>query len=89
MSREKLSWPCTAAAWLPMIAACAASELLAREAAISPTIMPASASRLWRLLDVTLRAMWRCVRCVSSCASTEASSSALPVSAISARCTPT
>ncbi len=72
-----------------MIAAWAASGLLAREAAISPTIMPASASRLWRLLAVTLRAMWRWVTWVSSCASTEASSSAAPVSAIRAKCTPT
>ena len=89
MSREKLSWPCTAAAWPPRIAACAASGLLPLEAASTPRIKPASASRLWRWLVVTLRAMWRCVTCVSSCASTEASSSAEAVRLISPRCTPT
>jgi hypothetical protein len=38
---------------------------------------------------VMLRAMWRCVMCDISCASTEASSSRVVVIAISPRCTPT
>ena len=87
MSREKLSWPCTAAAWPPRMAACAASGLL--RAASTPRISPANASRPWRWLVVTLRAMWRCVTCDSSCASTDASSSADEVRLIIARCTPT
>jgi hypothetical protein len=37
----------------------------------------------------TLRAMWRCVTCDSSCASTDASSSRVAVMAIRPRCTPT
>ena len=89
MSREKLSWPCTAAACPPRMAACAASGLPPLEAAKTPRIKPANASMLWRWLVVTLRAMWRCVMCVSSCASTEASSSAVLVRLISAKCTPT
>ena len=89
MSREKLSWPCTAAAWPPVITALAASVLLLREAASTPTIIAAMPISDWRLLLTMLRAMCRCVTCDSSWASTEASSSRVAVIAISPRCTPT
>ena len=89
MSREKLSWPCAIAACPPTMAACAASPLLARLAASMPSSMAARPTSDWRLALATLRAMWRCVTWDSSCASTEASSSRVPVIAISPRCTPT
>ncbi len=91
MSREKLSWPCAASAWLPTIAAFAVSAPLLP--ALLATTRPASiAARLssdWRLALPMLRAMWRCVMCDISCASTEASSSRVAVSAIRPRFTPT
>ena len=91
MSREKFSWPCAASAWLPTMAALAASALLlpARLAASTPTTSAARLSSVWCLLLAMLRAIWRCVMCDSSCASTEASSSREAVMAIRPRCTPT
>ncbi len=89
MSREKLSWPWIEAAWPPVTTAATPSVLLARLAAITPMIIAARPISDWRLLLVMPRAMWRCVTCDSSCASTAASSSREPVSAIRPRCTPT
>ena len=83
MSREKLSWAWTIAAWPPTIAACAASALEARLATSRPNSIAAMPSVLLRELAVMLRAMWRRVMCDNSCASTEASSSGVAVSAIS------
>ena len=90
MSREKLSCPCAASAWLPTTVALTASALLlpARLAASRPTTNAARLSKLWCLLLAMLRAMWRCVMCDSSCASTDASSSRVAVMAINPRCTP-
>ena len=90
MSREKLSWPCTIAAWLPTITACVASPLPlpARLAASTPSSIAAMPTSDCRLELAMLRAMWRCETCDSSCASTEASSSRVGVAAIRPRCTP-
>ena len=71
MSREKLSWPWTAAAWLPTMTACAASALWARLAASTPSTIAAMPTSDCRLELAMLRAMWRCVTCDISCASTD------------------
>ena len=89
MSREKLSWPWIMPAWLPAMAALAALALLERLAAMMPISSAARPMIDWRLLLAMPRAMWRCVMWLSSCASTEASSSREAVMAIRPRWTPT
>ena len=91
MSREKLSCPCAARAWLPTTATCAVSTLLLPDllATTRPASMAARLSSDWRLALPMLRAMWRWVMCDISCASTEASSSRVAVIAIMPRFTPT
>ena len=89
MSREKLSWPWTIAAWLPTRTACVASALWLRLAASTPSTIAAMPTSDCRLELAMPRAMWRCVTCDISCASTAASSSRLLVIAISPRLTPT
>ena len=76
MSREKLSWP-----WIDRRLAAGDHRVAprrrcrARLAASTPRIIAARPISDCRLLLAMLRAMWRCVTCDSSCASTEASSS--------------
>ena len=89
MSREKFSMPWIAAACPPVINALAASGRLLRPAAMAPTIIAAMPISDCRDSLTMPRAMCRWVTCDSSCASTEASSSRLPVTAINPRCTPT
>ncbi|MDT4856922.1 hypothetical protein FQZ97_913260 [compost metagenome] len=86
MSREKLSWVCTATAWLPTMAALATSAL-ARAASTPSTMAPSSqgACLSWR---ESMRAMWRCDTWLNSCASTLATSCGVSVTASSPRCTP-
>ncbi len=91
MSREKLSWLWIAAAWPPAITALAAfapSGPRLRLAASTPRIVVTMPRIEACRLGAMLRAMWRCVMCDSSCASTEASSSREAVIAINPRCTP-
>ena len=89
MSREKFNCPWIAAACPPMMRALAPSMLLLRLAARMPSSSVATDSSVAFFCGAMLRAMWRCVMWVSSCASTEASWSAVVVSCISPRCTPT
>ena len=88
MSREKFNWPWIAAAWPPAIIALAASMWVLRVAASTPRIIAAAPISDWRFSIAIARAMWRCVTCDISCASTDASSSRVDVIAISPRCTP-
>ena len=89
MSREKLSWPWIAAAWVPATTALIASGLLLRAAASMPRTSAARPTSERFESPAMLRAMWRCVTCDISCASTEASSSRVAVIAIRPRWTPT
>ncbi len=89
MSREKLSWPCAIMAWLPTTTAWAVSMLREWLAASKPRMVAAIVAMPWWLALVMLRAMWRCVTCVISWASTEASSSGVAVMPTSPRYTPT
>ena len=86
MSREKLSWFCTASACPPTISACPAFGLLL--AARAPSTMAPIISGVVRCCCAIRRAMWRCVTWLSSCAMTEASSSRLATTPIRPRCTP-
>ena len=88
-SREKLRAPWIVAAWVPATTAFIASGLLLREAASRPRISAAMPTSVRFESPVMPRAMWRCVTCDISCASTDASSSREVVMAISPRCTPT
>jgi hypothetical protein len=88
MSREKFSWPWIDAACEPAIAALAPSTLPARLAASTPRISEAMPIIVCFLLLAKLRAMWRCVMCDISCASTEPSSSREAVIAIRPRWMP-
>ena len=69
--------------------ACVASPLPLRLAASTPSSSAARPTNDCRLELAMLRAMWRCVTCDISWASTAASSSRLAVIAIRPRCTPT
>ncbi len=86
MSREKFSWLCIAPAWLPAIMAFAACGLL--EAASAPRIMAPISSGVDRFSWLNIRAMCRCVTWLSSCASTDASSSPDVVTLTSPRFSP-
>ena len=89
MSREKLSWLCTAAACPPVINALAAWPLeLLLLAASTPKIMAPIIQGACALWWAMLRAMWRWVTWLSSWPSTEASSSRLLTTPTSPRCTP-
>ena len=75
MSREKFSWPCTAAAWRRPPPPARRRRCRRGWPPARPGSAPARLSSVVRWLLTMPRAMWRCVTCVSSCASTEASSS--------------
>ena len=86
MSREKFNWFWIASAWPPVSSALAASGLLL--AASTPRIMaPISQGVCW-LCWAVMREMWRCVMWLSSCPSTDASSSVLETTPIIPRCSP-
>ena len=85
MSREKFNCPWAIAACPLAIAAPAASALPARAASSTPSSRPARLTMPTRLELPMLRAMWRCVTCVSSWAMTDASSSGCVVIAIRPR----
>jgi hypothetical protein len=86
MSREKFSCCCSASAWLPAITAAPACGFLL--AAMAPRIMAATISGRCCFSCSIRREMWRCVTWLSSCASTEASSSRLAVTLTRPRCRP-